>query len=324
MERTKLKGGSLSGTYHCIDKSRSFIRKEVSLTENREFGFYRWFSQLKKLQRFGRMFPKLVPKVIGIGLEGGMSYFDLEFIGNGMTVQEFLVKNPSPKDVERVLKELLRVMDVLHSVKMPSFRGGFELYIDQEVKHALSFCMDDPTFRAFAKHKTIVFNGKETPSLIYRIEEFQNLAAKHYVKPEECLTHGNITLENLLYVPEENQIVFIDLYEENYIDTVWNDYSQIAQSCNSLYELYNKKTPVIKGNSVTASIEYSPGLDAFNKLFKKFLGEKLTPDELVVTNLYEVSQFTRMLPFKKTIAKDKMILFYALASQLFDQISQTD
>src|SRR3989338_9475599 len=125
MERTKLKGGSLSGTYHCIDKSRSFIRKEVSLTENREFGFYRWFSQLKKLQRLGRMFPELFPKVIGIGLEGGMSYFDLEFIENSVTVHEFLVKNPIPKDVEKVFTELICSMDILHSVKMPSFRGGF-------------------------------------------------------------------------------------------------------------------------------------------------------------------------------------------------------
>ena len=118
--------------------------------------------------------------------------------------------------------------------------------------------------------------------------------------------------------------MFIDLYEENYIDTVWNDYSQIAQSSNSLYELYNKKTPIVKRNSVTAEVEYSPGLAAFNKLFQKFLQDKLTPDERVLTSLYEVSQFTRMLPFKKTIAKDKMILFYALASELFDQITKHD
>ncbi|KKU68827.1 MAG: hypothetical protein UX89_C0001G0018 [Parcubacteria group bacterium GW2011_GWA2_47_16] len=324
MERIKLKGGSLAGTYHCIDKGFSFIRKQVSLTENREFGFYRWFSQLKKLQRLGRMFPELFPKVIGIGLEGGMSYFDLEFIENSVTVHEFLTKNPSPKDVERLFSELVRTMDILHSVKMPSFVGGFELYIDQEVSHALSFCMDEPAFRQFAEHKKIVFNGKEIPSLLHRIEEFQKLAAKHYVKPEECLTHGNITLENLLYVPSKNRIVFIDLYEENYIDTVWNDYSQIAQSSNSLYELYNKKTPIVKRNSVTAEVEYSPGLAAFNKLFQKFLQDKLTPDERVLTSLYEVSQFTRMLPFKKTIAKDKMILFYALASELFDQITKHD
>jgi len=47
----------------------------------------------------------------------------------------------------------------------------------------------------------------------------------------------------------------------------------------------------------------------FNKLFQQFLKKKLSPDERVITKLYEVSQFTRMLPFKKTIAKNKMILF---------------
>jgi len=321
MERTKLKGGSLSGTYHCVDRGRAFIRKEVSLTENREFGFYRWFSQLKKLQRLGRMFPELFPKVIGIGVEGGLSYFDLEFIEDSVTAHQFLVKNPSPKDAENLFRELTRAMDRIHSLKMPSFKGGFDLYIEEEVERALEFCMDDPTFRRFAKHKTVVWNGKEVPSLVGCIDEFKTLAARHYTKPEECLTHGNITLENLLYVPAKNKIVFIDLYEENYADTVLNEYSQILQSCNGLYELYNAKTPTVDGNEVTAEIEYVPGLDNFNALFKQFLKKRLSPDEIIVTNLYEVSQFTRMLPFKKTIAKDKMILFYALASDLFSRIA---
>lgn len=321
MERIKLKGGSLAGTYECRDKNLHFIRKAVSLTENREFGFYRWFSQLKKLQRLEKLYPDLFPRVINIGLEGGMAYFDLEFIENSLTAHAYLLGHTSPKEVEVLFRELVRTMDLLHKVLMPSFRGGFDLYLDQEVTHALNFCMDDPVFRAFANHRTIIFNGTEVPSLISRLAEMKVLAARHYKKPQECLTHGNITLENLLFVPKKNRLVFIDLYEENYIDTVWNDYSQILQSCNGLYECYNASTPLVRGNEVTAAIPYAPGLDAFNQRFTALLRERLSPDELVITKLYEVSQFTRMLPFKKTIAREKMVLFYALASMLFDRIA---
>ena len=43
---------------------------------------------------------------------------------------------------------------------------------------------------------------------------------KYYVNPSETFTHGNITLENLLYIPDESKFIFIDPYEENIIDSV--------------------------------------------------------------------------------------------------------
>lgn len=45
MRKTRLKGGSLSGTYLCQpDHGEPFVRKEVSLVHNREYGFQRWYS----------------------------------------------------------------------------------------------------------------------------------------------------------------------------------------------------------------------------------------------------------------------------------------
>jgi hypothetical protein len=43
---------------------------------------------------------------------------------------------------------------------------------------------------------------------------------------------------------------------------------------------------------------------------------RLDENEMHVVKLYELSQFTRMLPFKLHVARDKMIFFYALASSL--------
>ena len=44
MNIIKLKGGSLSATYHHVDEN--IIRKKVSLKTNREYGFVRWYSQM--------------------------------------------------------------------------------------------------------------------------------------------------------------------------------------------------------------------------------------------------------------------------------------
>ena len=44
MTKARLKGGSLSGTYLCTPSDGlPFVRKEVSLTANREYGFQRWY-----------------------------------------------------------------------------------------------------------------------------------------------------------------------------------------------------------------------------------------------------------------------------------------
>jgi hypothetical protein len=56
----KLKGGSLSSTFLIKEKNRKKIRKQVSLTKNREYGFVRWYSQLKKIQKYNKLFPEIV------------------------------------------------------------------------------------------------------------------------------------------------------------------------------------------------------------------------------------------------------------------------
>ena len=60
----QFKGGSLSSTNLIEDRGELFVRKSVSLINNREYGFQRWYSQLKKLQRYSVMFPGLFPSVL--------------------------------------------------------------------------------------------------------------------------------------------------------------------------------------------------------------------------------------------------------------------
>jgi len=50
-----LKGGSLSKTYRLPQYNT--VRKEVSRTDNREYGFMRWYSQLNKQKEYHRLYP---------------------------------------------------------------------------------------------------------------------------------------------------------------------------------------------------------------------------------------------------------------------------
>ena len=87
---------------------------------------------------------------------------------------------------------------------------------------------------------------------------------KCYKNPIETFTHGNLTLENILYLKEKNKIYFIDPYEENIIDSPLAEYSQLLQSSNSLYEIYNSGTPVVFENKVNMDVSIPTGLRIFN------------------------------------------------------------
>jgi len=319
-QKVRLRGGSLSGTYLVCSNGKKKIRKEIFLDGEREYGFVRWHSQLKKMQRLSSIFPGMFPKVLDFGLDGRNAYYELEFIDGAQSGFEFLASNPSKQEVDRFLSELIAAMDRLHGIKRESSRNSIALYIYEEIERPLAICSKDPKLKQFLEYKTIIFNGKEVPSVLHNLDSIYKIGKKCYQKPDECFTHGNITLENLLWAPSENRVLFIDLYEENISDNIYNEYSQILQSSNSHYEIYNSLDAKIDGNRVALETGECPSIEYFNRNFIGFLRSRLDYDEMRIVKLYEMSQFTRMLPFKLHVARDKMIFFYALASSLLNDL----
>lgn len=90
------------------------------------------------------------------------------------------------------------------------------------------------------------------------------------------------------------------------------------QSCNSHYELYNAGQLNINKNEIHNNIEVPFGIAQFNVFLNKWLKETITPEQRRMVWLFEISQFIRMLPFKREIDSQKMVFFYALASKMFE------
>ena len=321
IKKTILKGGSLSGTYLCTpDTGESFVRKDVSLVENREYGFQRWYSQLKRLQRYGSMFPGIFPKLIDYGRDGDLAYFNIEFIEGAQTVHEFVSQTSNTQLIDAMFAKLVSVMGKMHKTELPSFEPSFALYIYEELEQKINACVRNVRFQEFSSHPEIFFNGEKVAGMRHILNEYVEMFQSVYKKPTETFTHGNLTLENILYQPSNNKIIFIDPYEENIIDSNLSEYSQILQSSNSLYELYNAATPIIEGNRVSIEIEIPNGLKYFNELFTSFMVKTLSSDQIKVVRLLEISQYARMLPFKMVNDEDKMLCFYALGSYLFHEL----
>jgi hypothetical protein len=318
MEKTRLKGGSLSGTYLCrAPGAEPFVRKDVSLVHNREYGFQRWYSQLKRMQRYAVLFPEVFPKLLTYGRDGELAYFDMEYIPDAVTAHEFLCATTDKAQIDRFLKALIATMGKMHKVEMKSTAAPIALYIHEEIEQRIAACLTSVRFRDFVESGKVRFNGEEVPGLVSQVDAFKQMAIEAYRNTTETFTHGNLTLENILYQPKSGRVVFIDPYEENVIDSVLAEYSQVFQSSNSKYELYNAGSPTIFGNSVELRIAANEGLEYFNDEFKKFLASRHDRYDLTMIRLLEVSQYARMLPFKMAIDEPKMFFFYALGSHLF-------
>lgn len=318
----RLKGGSLSETVLItIPNRRPIVRKRVAADANREYGYHRWYSQLKRQQRYNALFPGLFPEILDYGLQDGWYFFDMEYVPDAVTLHELLTTITDQKEIEIIFRELMQRVYWMHSVgRVSGTSKPIVLYFKEEVLNALKACHTSPQFQRISDSLTVWFNGLPARSLVQRLPEFLAAFQEAYNAADQtqCFSHGNLTLENILIQPLTKRIVFIDVYEENVIDSALADFSQLLQSSNTCYELYNSVDVRIIQNTVTALIPRPVGLSAFNSLLVNKLCTQY-PTSYRAIRLFEISQFVRMLPFKKEIDPDRMVLFYVYASFLFDE-----
>jgi len=321
--QTKLKGGSLNNTILFERGKKKFVRKSVSLIENREYGFQRWYSQLKRIQRYSVLFPDIFPKLLGYRMEGDIASFDIDYIDNSKNGFEFLVENDEEEHIDKFFQSLVSTMNKMHNNQnyiMKSDDRAIELYLREEVFQRIQDSKNNTNFNSFLKYKNITFQGQEVIGLIHRLDDYVAIAKANYKNSKECFTHGNLTLENTVYNKDLNKIYFIDPYEENIIDSNLAEYSQLLQSSNSLYELYNGGDAIVNENIVSMKVKVPKGITIFNSKLQKFLDESLSRSEMISVKVLEISQFVRMLPFKAVVDESKMIFFYCLASKLLNDL----
>lgn len=295
MQVIKLKGGSLNSTCLHIDGDRKFVRKTISTTANREYGYVRWYSQLKKLQRFNALIPELVPQVLDVSVNSDGAYFDIEYVDAKDIKTLFRENLLTAEQTERMHTTLWYAFDRLHKHTYAANAGSLKLYFQEEVLQKLNDARQFSEFEQFYQIDHYKHNGETFKGVRDKLEQFGKLFEKPVAY--ESYVHGNPTLENILYNPETNRIVFIDLYEEGIVDSKFADYSQILQCSSSLYGLLNDSVLKVNGNTTEYHINVPDNLSYFDQLFKQELVTRY-PTDYNLIQLFEATQFFRMLPFK--------------------------
>lgn len=316
----KLKGGSLNSTSLHIDGDRKFVRKFIATSADREYGYVRWYSQLKKIQRYNSLFPNLFPKLHDVNITENGAYFDIEYIENSKDIKTLFVNGELSDDqVQELNKNLWTSFDRIHDQTYDHNPSSLRLYYKEEVEQKLNDALQFQEFKDFFNYDEYVYNNVKIPNIKQKLDEFKKL----FDTPidSECYVHGNPTLENIMYSTTTGKITFIDLYEEGIVDSKFMDYSQILQCSNSYYGVYNDFGVLVHDNSVSCTAQIPAKLKKFNDLFVNEITKRYGEEKLRLVQLFEATQFFRMLPFKCHAGNiDSAKFFYAHACFLVNKL----
>lgn len=315
------KGGSLSQTSLMLVSGKYIVRKSVDFSQNREYGYQRWFSQLKRLQRYENLYPGMFPKILSCGVVNNIAYYDMEYIENSVNLYTYL-QNASINEVQVIVDAIFKQLNTLHINPIPFLNGAISSYISEEINRPIDICSKNPIIADLFYSEYIWVNGRKIKPISKNIDEFiSNLLSKSDLLKEACINHGNPTIENMMIVPNNPpRIFFIDPYEECAIDGAAIDYSQILQSVHGKYEVLMSKIPKVDNKSVSTKIDTPEAYSKFCLSVSNKIKTKLSDSEWELVLLLEVSQFIRMLPFKLSNDEDAGRLFFMHASELFDRI----
>ena len=133
------KGGSLSSTklinHPKYDKC---ILKKVSNNTNREYGFVRFCSQIKRHSQLQNCVPELFPEIleVGIDIESKQAYCIYKFMEEYESIFDFLNNREiSDLNLNKAAFNLKDSLEKLHKNEydIPLIEGSLEFYIKEEM-----------------------------------------------------------------------------------------------------------------------------------------------------------------------------------------------
>ena len=312
------KGGSLSSTklieHYELGK---FVCKEVSTEMNREYGFVRFNSQIKRHQFLFSKDNSLYPRIIKVGIDNNRqkAYCIYEFKENFIPLIDYL-NNPNlkKKDVEKTAINTKSALDKIHSIEnnFEDPDGSLNYYVEEEMIRPLN------TYKDILNENELIFQEEEVVKTSKLVDKIKITLEKIKNFPQSCFIHGNSTLENILIDPKTHKICFIDLYDETYFNSAISDFSQILQCSKYFYGLKMRENTNNKSYEKRLHFSLLRGpknMIIFNNIFEKLIiNEKI---DKTLFSLMCASQFTRLLPFRiKSKDFHNAKYFYSLASHI--------
>tara|TARA_Y100001958_G_C21219043_1_gene544396 strand:- start:111 stop:1085 length:975 start_codon:yes stop_codon:yes gene_type:complete len=291
----KLKGGSFSSTNVISVDGELRVRKSISNKDNREYGLVRWHSQIRKLQILKFFFPDNVPQILETGVSFNSYYFDIPYLTSCKNYYE-LLKDSNENLSRKAVNALFDLIAKFENIEFGAVKGGLNLFVNEELKEILKSAQKDLEANLDKDSQNIIIklSDKIENSIKYLDENAGTLEA---LEMNETISHGNLTLENVMFDSEKNIPILIDPYAETYTESILGDVSQLMQSSISNYEkIMEIGEDCIDLNKQPKLIE-SVGINYLNKRLRNYnIG--LEDEKKNALKILHAGQFVRMFPFK--------------------------
>ena len=321
------KGNSACKTYLLKEGSHKFVRKYIIKKKNTYEHYEKLNRQCDDLKRFKYYDNTLVPNILRENDSNFDYYFDLEYFENNKqldTYNEDIQFNILNIVVEKLIRNV-------YCYKKEIDNNFMEKFMNNKIYPKLQqFEKECDIMNYLINSKCIKINNYNYKGLRYVLEsiDINNYMGK-YVHP----IHGDLTLENILYDKDENNIKLIDMDGSRYVDSCLLDLGKIFQSIVSKYKEWNVIDNVIFDediNNLTCLdnyfhekqnkfLKYKNICDIFNSLLNNDNWYKTFKQGI----FYMATYFIRFVQFRRQINNQHGIFAIIMAINWLNFISES-
>tara|TARA_Y100000031_G_scaffold124089_1_gene139686 strand:+ start:3686 stop:5758 length:2073 start_codon:yes stop_codon:yes gene_type:complete len=307
----RFKGASFSETLLVEDEEKLFVRKRASKRHDISLGYVKLKNQYKTIERFHKLSPSIVPTLYGEHEDSMEYYYDMEYLS-----QHKLLWECSTKEKTQALNCLLETMsNDIYSFKSDiAFSGNDWLtnHLSNKIYRKFDMLEEYPELLKFVNNETLIIDGEHYEGFNILLERVTNTNLMDLLAPKKfSAIHGDLTLENILYLPP-NDVKIFDMDGGEFIDAPELDMGKMLQSIVACYEDWAHSNPILfksEGNDeiITEYKIRKPNNKLLELCMEKW-GEILvnTREETYRKGLFYMSlHLIRMVPFRLKISKDQ-------------------
>lgn len=309
----RFKGASFSETLLVEDEEKLFVRKRASKRHDLSLGYVKLKNQYKTMERFNKLSPGIVPALYGEHENSMEYYYDMEYLSQHKLLWEY-----STQEKTQALICLLETM----SNDIYSFRSDIAFsgkdwiinHLSNKIYSKFDRLEQHPELLKFINSEIVNIDGRNYKGLNFLLDYVTNTNLADLFAPNRFSTvHGDLTLENILYLPPGDVKVF-DMDGGEYIDAPELDMGKMLQSIIARYEDWAHSNPILFKPSenkeiITAYKIKAPNqklLDLCMERWSEILGN--SRDKTYRKGLFYMSlHLIRMVPFRLKVSKDQAI-----------------
>jgi molybdopterin-guanine dinucleotide biosynthesis protein A len=298
------KGGSFSKAYLVKKDENLIVRKCIFKKLGEEIHYEKLKRQCDDMKRF-YFYNELTPKILKEYDDDYHYYFDMEYLENYKTLDEF-----EEEKVKIVLNNLLNNLNNnVYCLKKRINLDNFWIdFLEEKIYSKLNiFEKESLIFNHLINSKYVLINDKEYLGLREVLRNIK-LDNPKFISP----IHGDLTLENIMH--DGGEIKIIDMDGSKYLDSPCFDLGKLFQSIVSNFKEWKDDKKLIENKVFVKNIKCNN--DNFKYDFEniKYLLEifsnilEINLDETKKIGIFSMATyFIRFIPFMKKISENTAI-----------------